>query len=138
MGRGLNLAEAAGIGRLDVVTRLFEDASVEQRKQGFVHACAYGNNDVVEFLLEKGVDLAAQNRQGQTGLHMAVIGGHLNTVKLLLRHGAPLELENGYGGTVLGQTLWSGAHGLAPEITIAILEALVAAGELGCRRGILR
>ena len=33
-----------------------------------------------------------------------------------------------YGGTVLGQALWSAAHGGDPDIYIAILEALVAAG----------
>ena len=33
-----------------------------------------------------------------------------------------------YGGTVLGQTLWSAAHGGDPDVYIAILEALVAAG----------
>jgi hypothetical protein len=33
-----------------------------------------------------------------------------------------------YGGTVLSQTLWSAAHGGDPDIYVAILEALVAAG----------
>jgi hypothetical protein len=47
---------------------------------------------------------------------------------MLLAHHPPLEQENAYGGTVLGQTLWSAAHGGAPQLTIAILEALLAAG----------
>jgi hypothetical protein len=33
-----------------------------------------------------------------------------------------------FGGTVLGQTLWSAAHGGDPDVYIAILETLVAAG----------
>jgi len=127
-GARLALAEAAGVGRLDVVKDLFEEASVEQTNAGLVYACAYGRNDVVEFLLKKGVDVVAQNRQGQTGLHMAVVCGHLDTVKLLLRYRPPLELKNIYSGTVLGQALWSGAHGGDPEGTIAILDALVRAG----------
>ena len=57
-----------------------------------------------------------------------MIGGQLDTVKLLLRHKAPLEVENSYGGTVLGQALWSAAHGGEPELYVAILEALVEAG----------
>ncbi len=74
------------------------------------------------------MDLAAQSGDGQTGLHWAVIGGHLDTVKLLLRHNAQLEVKNIYGGTALGQTLWSAAHGGDSDVYIAILEALVAAG----------
>jgi ankyrin repeat protein len=127
-GASLDLAGAAGIGRLDVVKQLFDDAVIEQRKEGLVYACGYGRNKVVEFLLDKGVDLAAQNRSGQTGLHMAVVGGHLETVKLLLSYNPPLEVKNVYGGTVVGQTLWSGGHGADPDVTVAILEALIAAG----------
>jgi hypothetical protein len=61
-------------------------------------------------------------------LHHAVIGGHAETVKLLLKHNPPLEAVNAYGGTPLGQALWSAAHGGDAEVTIAILEALTAAG----------
>jgi hypothetical protein len=129
-GRGarLDLEGAAGVGRLDIVKHLFDGAGIEQKKRGFLYACGYGRNDVVQFLLERGADLAAQSGDGQTGLHMAVIGGHVDTVKLLLTNSPPLEAKNIYGGTVLGQTLWSGAHGGDPDITIAILRALIAAG----------
>jgi len=126
--RQLELEGAAGVGRLDIVSVRFDGASVEQRQAGLVYACAYGRNNVVEFLLQKQVDVAARNKQGQTGLHMAVIGGHIDTVKLLLQHMAPLEVKNIYEGTVLGQTLWSAAHGGDPDTYIAILEALAAAG----------
>jgi hypothetical protein len=49
-------------------------------------------------------------------------------VRLLLKHDPPLEAVNSYGGTVLGQALWSAAHGGDAETYIAILEALTAAG----------
>jgi ankyrin repeat protein len=74
------------------------------------------------------VDLTVHRRDGQTGLHWAVIGGQLDTVKLLLRHKASLEVENSYGGTVLGQALWSAAHGGDPELYVAILETLADGG----------
>lgn len=91
-------------------------------------ACEYGRNSVVEFLLEKGADLAAQANAGQTGLHWAVIGGQLDTIKLLLKRGASLETRNVYGGTALGQALWSAVNG-DPGIDYAsIVEALVNAG----------
>jgi ankyrin repeat protein len=134
-GARLDLAGAAGLGQLDIVKSFFDEdgrlkpnATKEQLSEGFVYACGYSHNSVVEFLLEKDVDLAAQSGGGQTGLHLAAISGHLDTVKLLLRHNPPLEVKNMYGGTVLGQTLWSAAHGGDPDVYIAILEALVAAG----------
>ncbi len=135
-GAPLDLAAAAGLGRLDIVKSFFaEDGSLkpnatkEQLNEAFAYACGYGRNSVVEFLLTKDVDLAAPRGGGdQTALHWAVIGGNLDTVKLLLRHNAPLEVKNVYGGTVLGQTLWSAAHGGDPDVYIAILEALTAAG----------
>jgi hypothetical protein len=130
-----DLAGAAGLGHLDIVKSFFtEDGSLQpsatkdQLNEGFAYACGYGRNSVVEFLLGNGVDLAAPRGGGQTALHWAVIGGNLETVKLLLRRNAPLELKNVYGGTVLGQTLWAAAHGGDPDAYIAILEALVAAG----------
>jgi ankyrin repeat protein len=134
-GARLDLAGAAGLGRLDVVKSFFDEdgslkpnASKEQLEEGFLFACGHGGKDVAEFLLGRGVDLAAQSDDGQTALHRAVTGGHIHTAKLLLSHGAPLEAKNIYGGTALDQTLWSAAHGGDPEVYIAILEALVAAG----------
>src|SRR5579864_8251290 len=106
-GAPVDLAEAAGLGRLDAVKSLFTPTSTkEQLNNAFLYACRYGHNAIVEFLLENGVDLAMQSADGQTALHWAVIGGHLDAVKLLLRHSAPLEVKNVYGGTVLCQTLW--------------------------------
>jgi ankyrin repeat protein len=135
-GAHVDLAGAAALGRLDVVKTFFSEdisslkpnATQEQVQQGFRYACGYGEKSVVEFLLDKGVDLAVHSGDGQTPLHWAVIGGHPEIVKLLLRHNPPLETENMYGGTVLGQALWSTAHGGDLSAYVTILEALVAAG----------
>lgn len=127
-GAHLDFVAAAGLGRLDLVETLHPQATEEQLRDALLWACEYGRNNVVEFLVARGADLAAHRRDGQTGLHWAVIGGQLDTVKLLLRHKAPLEVENSYGGTVLGQALWSAAHGGEPELYVAILEALADAG----------
>ena len=133
-GARVSFAGAAGLGRADLIESFFSggrsrpEPTPKQLEEGFLYACRYGHARVVEFLLEKGADLAAVAGDGQTGLHLAAIGGHLDTVTMLLRHGAPLEAENAYGGTVLGQTLWSAAHDGDPDRYIAILEALVTAG----------
>ena len=134
-GAPLDIVEAAGVGRPDVVQSSF-DASGKP-KQGvtadvvhtaFRYACFCGRDAVVAFFVEAGVDLAGHSGDGQTGLHYAAMGGQLETVKLLLRHGAPLEALNEYGGTVLGQTLWSAAHGGDPKVFVPIVETLISAG----------
>jgi ankyrin repeat protein len=126
----LSLTEAAGVGRLDLVEARFAEAihTQEQLQESFLFACQFGRNAVVDFLLRNDVDPAVCDERGQSGLHHAVIGGHPATVKLLLHHNLPLEAKNAFGGTVLEQALWSAAHDGDPEVYIAILEALVAAG----------
>jgi ankyrin repeat protein len=74
------------------------------------------------------VCLAGHDGDGQTGLHYAAMGGRLDTIEVLLRHRPPLEARNVYGGTVLGQTPWSAAHGGDPAVFIPVIEALIAAG----------
>ena len=134
-GAGLTLESAAGIGRLDLTRSYFNEdgtlkpsATRKQLESGFRYACLYGHTEMVEFLLERGVDPATHGDDDQTGLHCAVIGGHLDTVKILLQHNPPLETKNIYGGTVFGQTLWSAAHGGDPDLYIDIIETLIAAG----------
>jgi len=133
-GARLTLETAAGSGRLDVVKSYFDadgslgDGLKPEMQTGFLLACAWGRAEVAEFLLDRGADPAWFRPDGQTALHWAVIGGNLNIVKLLLHRNPPLEAVNVHGGTVLGQTLWSAAHGGDPDLYIAILEALIAAG----------
>ncbi len=130
-GAPLTLESAAGVGRLDVVESYFKDGAMAPKQElraGFLLACAWGRAKVVEFLLDHGADPAWCRKDGQTALHWAVIGGNLEIVKILLRRNPPLEAVNMHGGTVLGQTLWSAAHGGDADAYIAILEQLVAAG----------
>jgi ankyrin repeat protein len=108
-----NLEGAAGIGDLDALKSwLHEDGSLkdetlrEKLNAGFNWACEFGHLDVVRFLVENGFDLSTLTN-GMTGLHWAAIGGQAEMVRFLLEKGAPLEIENCYGGTVLGQALWS-------------------------------
>lgn len=126
-GAYLGFENAAGVGRLDRVKELVASASKEELGRGFVWACGYGHNDVVEFLLDYGVDPAVGSRVDMTGLHLAAHEGHLDTVKLLLAHNAPLEVKNVYGGTVLDQTLWSAVHHPMPAHR-EIVATLIAAG----------
>lgn len=115
-GARLDLEGAAGVGRLDIVKSFFKDdgrlkppATQEQIKAGFAWACEFGRTSVVDFLLQRGMELNAKlKHDGQTGLHWAAYGGHVDTVKLLLEHGAPVDAKDeNYGGTPLGWALYA-------------------------------
>jgi ankyrin repeat protein len=134
-GARLDLESAAGVGRLDVVRRFFNaegrlkgKTTRRQLQSALKLACTWGRLNVVEFLLDKDVDLGGDRVDGQTPLHCAAIGGQLETIKFLLKQNAPLEVKNMYGGTVLGQTLWSAAHGGDPKVYAEIIKVLIEAG----------
>jgi len=134
-GAPLDLEGAAGVGRLDVVQSLLApDGGLittlpkTQIERGFLWACEYGRNDVIEFLLRCGVDLHTVADTGQTGLHWAVIGAQTDTIKLLVARGAALEAKNAYGGTALGQALWSAVNGDAGIDYLPAIAALLDSG----------
>lgn len=134
-GADLDLEGAAGVGWLSTVQSFFNDdgslkanATKSQMELGFLWACEYGRNDVINFLLDRGVAITAQEKTGLTGLHWAVVGCQLETVQLLLRRGAPLELENIYGGTALGQAYWCAKNDQSGTDYTPIIEVLIAAG----------
>jgi len=91
------------------------------------YACCLGRADVVEEFIRNGADINVTDKHGMTPLHLAVIFGRLGVVKALLAHRPNLELRNVYGGTVLGQALWSAINDRKPD-HLAIIETLVDAG----------
>jgi ankyrin repeat protein len=134
-GAALNLEAAAGVGRLDIVKTYFDEngnlkplATRAQMERGFLWSCEYEENLVAEFLLQRGVSIETQAGTGQTALHWAVIGGHLDTIDLLLHRRAPLEAKNAYGGTALGQALWSAIHSDGEVDYVPVIETLLNAG----------
>ncbi len=97
-------------------------------EQAFTWACMLGRTSDVEFLLDKGVDPLAGDNTGLNGFHYAASGGHLDVVKLLIEQKVPLEITNVYGGTVLGQAVWSACNERRAD-HVAIVEVLLEAGE---------
>ena len=112
-GARLDLEGAAGTGQLDVIKTFFHargglkpPATKSQMEDGFLWACEYGCLGVVEFLLQKGIDVAT--KRGCTGLHWASYGGHSDLVKLLLERRAPLdERDETFDGTPLDWALYA-------------------------------
>jgi hypothetical protein len=96
-------------------------------EQAFTWACMLGRTSDAAFLLNKGADPLAGNDTGLNGFHYAASSGHLNVVKLLIERKVPLEVTNMYGGTVLGQAVWSAINEPRAD-HVAIIEALLDAG----------
>ena len=90
-------------------------------------ACFVGALEVVDYLLDAGVDVTCGTMTGLDGVHWAANRGQRSTVKLLIDRHAPLETINMHGTTVLGTAVWSAVH--APRAGhLAIIEALLEAG----------
>ena len=128
LGAQLDLETAAGVGNLETVRSCLNDDG-EKFQRGFLWACEYGHNDVVEFLLAHGANLRDQAKTGQTALHWAVIGGQLSTDQTAPRtRSAPLEELNAYDVTALGQAGWSFLNGEPRIDYVPVFEALLSAG----------
>lgn len=90
-------------------------------------ACMLGRTETARYLLDNGVDPYAGMKTWLAGPHYAVSGGHLEIVKMLVEKNVPLDVENLYGGTMLGQALWSAVNEHKTSHA-EIIEALIDAG----------
>jgi len=141
-GAPLDLEGAAGVGRLDLVKSFFTSegalkppATLEQMRDGFTWACEYGRTLVVEYLLDRGIAVGEQmpRPHGQTGLHWAAYGGHVDTVKALLKRHAPVDVKDRtFDGTPLDWALHAfssnPSEAAAKNSYYHIVALLVAAG----------
>ena len=67
-----------------------------------------GNIAKVDELLNKGADVNAKNKLGNTALINASMTGHTETVARLLEKGAGVNANNNNGHTALILAIWSG------------------------------
>lgn len=80
---------------------------VAERAEALSNACFLGRTEVVRAMTAAGVDVTAGTATGMDGIHWAVNRGRLETVRLLIALGAPLETINMHGTTTLGTAVWS-------------------------------
>jgi len=94
---------AAGLGRERDVRGLLALADHRDLHRALAVASQFGHTAIVRLLLEAGEDPNRYNPVGfhshSTPLHQAVAGGHGATVRVLVEHGARLDLKD---------TLWQG------------------------------
>ena len=104
----------------------FEDAP-ETLAEALSCACMLGRTETASYLIDHGVNPYAGMKTWLAGPHYAASSGHLDTVRMLLDKKIPLEVENRYNGTVLGQALWSAVNEHKPSHA-DIIESLIEAG----------
>jgi len=105
------------------------DEARQQIEMALVWACRFGRDNVARALLHHGVDPAARDGDRMTALHWAAASGSIEIVDALLTRGAPLEVPNVWGGTVLDSTVYFAMHQpMAGANYPRIIERLLAAG----------
>ena len=118
----------APASEMPAVLRWYEqgrfDGHPKELAEALTCACFLGALHVAEHLLERGVAPAGGDGTGLNAFHWAANRGQLGAVRLLLRHGAPLEVRNAYGGTVLGGAVWAAVHESKPAHLEVIEELL--------------
>ncbi|KAH7389214.1 hypothetical protein BKA64DRAFT_680061 [Cadophora sp. MPI-SDFR-AT-0126] len=74
-------------------------------KTPLIRAAEKGYYDYVLELLQRGADVDAQDKGGQTALHYAAENGHLDIIRILVMAGADHMIKNNAGLTPLGVAL---------------------------------
>lgn len=83
-------------------------------------AAEQGDDQAVEFLLERGADIEAKSNNGQTPLSRAVTYAPWSTVDILLKNGANIESESYNGQTPLS---WAAMYGRTDLIEKLLTQA---------------
>ena len=124
-GAILDLEGAAGVGLLDIVQSYFHDATSAESGTGLTLGLRVRPHGCHPFPAEtrSGCQCRRQHRHDTSPLGYR-LADKCRRSSLLLQQGANLEARNKYGGTALGQALWSAANG-DPDISYApVIEAL--------------
>jgi hypothetical protein len=127
-GATLDVEGAAGTGRLTELRNLLNAGGASASAQaGLRWAAEYGHVAVVELLLDRGVDIDAQDRHGMTALHWAAVAGQAPAARALIARGASLEARNAtWNATPLVTAVWSAEQETAGAVEVVAL--LVDAG----------
>jgi Ankyrin repeats (3 copies) len=108
-GGQLTLTTAIGLDRKEDVERLLRQATAEEKQIALIAASFFGKPGMIQLLIDSGVNVNAYIDRSSgfhshaTALHQAVYSTSLESVRILVKAGADLSLEDRiYQGTPLG------------------------------------
>ena len=91
---------AAAFSHLDIIHLLLKmganvNAADYANVTPFLSAVKHGSTEAAELLLESGADLRFRDTSFRTGIHLAVLFKHLDTLRMLLRRDELLFVNEG-------------------------------------------
>lgn len=103
------LFSAASKGCLEIARLLLDAGATTTINQGnhesgrtaFHEGALNGHIDIVQLLLEQGVDINRRTKKGSTALIYAAAGGHVNILRFLLEQGVDIDQRNDIGWNAL-------------------------------------
>lgn len=98
---------------MDLIIKQGADINYQQNHPVLHSACYSGHIKVVEFLLEKNVDIEQKDYNGITALLIAVKRGFFEIVELLLKQNAEINLSDNKGNTPLFLACENGHYDIA-------------------------
>ena len=122
-GAGENLMDAIYLGDAELVATLLKGNKLPAAADGMVRsplaaAAGIGRVEIVQQLLDSGADAAEINpRNGMTPLHLAAECNQTNIARLLIRHGAKVNIHDRMG--------WSPLHRACVAGKVAMVAMLV-------------
>ena len=75
--------------------------ALNQDEETLLDASIFGDDDIVEKILEKNIDVNIQDDVGNTALILAAMEGHTKVVVLLLQSDADKSIVNKHGNNAL-------------------------------------
>ena len=107
-GNSADLWSAARTGNLQAIKRYIEEGgNINALDNGFrlsamSWGALHGQTEVVQLLIENGVDVNIKSGDGATPLHSAAFLGRVDVAKLLLENGADIKARNNDGANTRG------------------------------------
>lgn len=99
-GAKLTLILAISLNKKEEIKQLVAQAKASERQEALAIAALYGRAEVIQLLIQSGVNVNAFNPNGfhshSTALHQVALTGSLEAIKVLLAAGADLTIKDKY------------------------------------------